>query len=214
MKKLLPLVLVLIALLIGIGVYLFGRQDAMPSSSQGGSADTAEEVALPQAEEQGSMIASIKDAMGLGQAMQCTYTGGTGDTTLTSKVSVSGEKFRSESEVSGTKVYALFDGDTQYTWMGDTKQGTKMSKACLDELQAALPETQTSTGSETPQPEDYSKMFDAANNVNCVAAASGADFSVPADITFTDQCEMMKESLKMMEQFKGKLPDGMNIPGY
>ncbi|MDP3956908.1 MAG: hypothetical protein Q8Q10_00195 [bacterium] len=205
MNKLLPIVFVVIVV-IGGWFYFSGKKTAVAPTGENNVVLTP-----PQTEEKGGVISSIKDAMGLGQAMQCTYTSGTGDTAMTSKVFVSGQKFRSESEVNGTQVYALFDGDMQYTWMGNTKQGTKMSKACLDELQAALPDAQTGT-SETAQAENYSETFDTANNVNCVAAG-GADFSVPIDVTFTDQCEMMRQATKMMEGIKGQLPAGINIPG-
>jgi len=207
MNKLLPIVLVVIVV-IGGWFYFSGKKTAVAPTEEKSAVSTA-----PQTDEGGGIVNSIKDAMGLGQTMQCTYTSGTGDTAMTSKVFVSGQKFRSESEVNGTKVYALFDGDVQYTWMGNTKQGTRMSKACLDELQAALPDTQTGAGAGTSQAEDYTKTFDTANNVNCVAAG-GADFSVPTDVTFTDQCEMMRQATKMMEGIKGQLPSGVKIPGY
>ncbi len=193
---------VILVLVLGGGGWFFLSQktDVSRSENAGQGVKTAEEQSP-------SVIGSIKDAMGLGQAMRCTYVAGEAGESVTSSVFVSGQKFKSESEVNGTKVHALFDGDMQYTWMGDTKQGTKMSKVCLDELKGSLPDVQGGTGG-TPKIEDYSQTFDAANNVSCVAAA-GADFSVPTDVVFIDQCAMMKESLKMMEQYKDKLPAGM-----
>lgn len=200
---------VVVVVLVALFFMWNGKKEANAPITEEGSANTAEQK--ESAGTKSGMVASIKDAMGLGQKMQCTYKSGAGDTALTSTVYVDGQKFKSESEVNGTKVYALFDGEMQYTWMSNTKQGTKMSKACLDEMKAAVPEATAGGSVGATQPEDYSKKFDMANNVKCEAAGS-ADFSVPKDITFTDQCAMMKESLKLMEQFKDKMPAGVTVP--
>jgi hypothetical protein len=62
-------------------------------------------------------------------------------------------------------------------------------------------------------PEDLQESFATAENVRCTPATS-EDFSIPTDIVFTDQCEMLKNSMKALESMKGQLPAGMNIPGY
>lgn len=214
MKKFLPVVLVLIVLLFaGAGFYLFGGQDASPAREKSENAETAKESASLQTEEKGSVIGSIQDAMGIGKKMQCTYSAKDGSGT-SSTVFVDGQKFKFTSEASGEKVYGLFDGETQYTWTtGKEKQGLKMSKACLDELgKTASPVTEGNTASNTT-PQDIQESFGDAENVSCVAAAS-EDFSVPTDIVFVDQCEMMRNSMKALEGVKGQLPAGMNIPGY
>ena len=211
MKKFLPVALVLIVLLAGFGFYLFGRQATVPSSEKTDSVETVPEQASPQAEEKSGVISSIKDAMGLGKKMQCTYTD-KDDSSVSSTIFIDGQKFKFTSEMNGEKMYGLFDGETQYTWTtGKEKQGWKMTKACLEELGQTA--KQVTEGQPSSTPEDYQAAFDNAENVACAPAAN-EDFSVPTDIVFTDQCEMLKNSMKALESMKGQLPAGMNIPGY
>lgn len=213
MKKFLPAAIALIVLLAGAGFYLSGRQGASKATEESGSRETARETALPQAEEQGGIIGSIKDAMGLGKKMKCTYSEKDGSGTA-STIFIDGQKFKFTSEMNGEKAYGLFDGETQYTWTtGEKKQGWKMTKACIEELgkTAAQMTEGNSTNTETPQ--DFQESFDNAQNVKC-EPATDEDFSIPADITFVDQCEMMRDSMKALEQMKGQLPEGFTIPGY
>lgn len=213
MKMSLPLVIGFVALLLaGIGFYVFGRQDAAPASKEEGSTETASEGALPQAEEQGSMIGSIKDAMGLGKKMKCTYSEKDGSG-VSSTVYVDGQKFKFTTEANGEKMYGVSDGDTQYMWTGTKKQGFKMTKACIEELGKTAGQATEGSGANTTTPQDFEKSFETAENVRC-EAATGEDFSAPADIAFVDQCEMMRSGMKALEQMKGQLPNGFTIPGY
>jgi hypothetical protein len=148
--------------------------------------------------------------MGLGQKMRCTYTGGSGTLAFTSTAYVDGNKFRSESETGGVKMFVVSDGENQYVWNSGSTQGFKMSKACLESVGTAASQ-QTAAGETTGQLENYEATLNAAENVRCEASDS-ADFSVPSDITFTDQCALMEQSRKMMEQYQDKLPAGM-YPG-
>lgn len=180
--------------------------------------DNAMETPIPpqisdtvESETQG-IVASIKDAMGLGKKMQCTYTSKTekGES-FQSTVIVDGATFKTVSNVGDMTVYGLFDGKDQYTWTSQSKEGYKMSKVCMEELQSLAP-SQESEDISRPKIDDLEKQFDVAQNVNCIPATS-ADFGLPKEVAFTDQCVMMKQSLEMMKQFQGKLPTGVTIPG-
>lgn len=210
MKKILVVVAVVIFLVL-VGLFMRGKQISPQDMGQKGTATPTE--ATPQtAPEKNGIISSIKDAMGLGQKMRCTYTAPDAKgAPVTSTIAVDGQKYKFTSDSKGEKLYGLFDGETQYTWTtGTTKQGWKMTKACMEELSKSVP---TSNGAAPETPQDAQKSFANAENVQCVPSAS-EDFTVPTDVNFVDQCEMMRNSLKALDGMKGKLPAGVNIPGY
>lgn len=174
-----------------------------------------------EAESTGSKVVnSIKDAMGLGQKMKCTYVMGVGENEFVSTVWTEGKKYRGESMIAGQKSFSLFDGDDwMYTWLAEEKTGTKMSMKCMEGLKDIFPEKETAKDEERelPQIEDLGEdAFDDIPEANCEPVAS-IDFSLPSGITFTDQCEQTRTQMenikKMQEGFKDiKIPGGVNIP--
>lgn len=200
MKKLVPVIIVLLVLVIGGWLFFSSKKTAVAPVEK-----TSEE-ANTLTEEKTGVISSIKDAMGLGKTMQCTYSGPEG----TSTVYVDGEKFKTIAEASGSKMTVLFDGKTQYYWDNGTKQGYSISIACLEEFNKSVPETKQE-GSKQSQLEDFKSNLDTVDNAQCTEA-KGIDFTVPTDVTFTDQCAMMKQAVQMMQGIK--IPEGVNIPGY
>ncbi len=188
-----------LVVVIGVGAYWYTNQSSQ-SKEEGLSALDAAKDAKESLENKG-MIASIKDAMSSGAAMSCTYAVGEEGKTYESTVMVQGEKFRADAVVSEMTTHVVFDGNDQYMWTEGTKTGFKMSKACLDEMS----KTVTSTENQGSPLQDAKATFDAAKNVKC-SPAGNIDLSVPTDITFTDQCAQMQESMKMMEQYKGQMP--------
>lgn len=195
---------------IGAGAYWYtSHAPANQSALEGGQNAIEKAKETKETVENKGMVSSIKDAMGLGVAMKCTYAMEQDGKSFESTVSVEGEKFRSESVIAGVTSYALSDGTNQYMWTNSSKQGFKMSKACLEDIAKKAPASDGKT--EAPTMKDAKAALDMAKNVSC-APATGIDFSVPTDIIFTDQCAMMQDSMKMMEQMKDKMPAGMNIP--
>ncbi|OGI16152.1 MAG: hypothetical protein A3E38_00900 [Candidatus Moranbacteria bacterium RIFCSPHIGHO2_12_FULL_54_9] len=211
MKKFLILIAAAI-IVIGGALFLTLKKDA-PALPAKKTATLPDKTTAPQGmqEEKNSVANLLKDAMGLGKKMRCMYTvAGSGDAAVTSTVYVDGTTFKSEIEIGTLKKYVLVDDENQYSWDTATKEGFKVSKACLKSLQAAAP-------SGTPQVNDIDQ-FDitpgdnpassaVADNAKCEAAPS-ADFSLPTDVTFTDQCEMMQQSAQMIERTKETLPAG------
>lgn len=166
-----------------------------------------------QKEENGGMINSIKDAIGMGKKMECTYTykAGEGNESFTSKAYIEGKKYKSESEVMGKKQLMVFDGETMYTWSEADKKGTKWVKSCLDELNKDDKTEKTDSNTTIPKEEnidDASEVFDDAMDTKCVPVDS-IDFSVPSDIVFSDMCEQLKA---MKESLGKNLPKGVSIP--
>lgn len=188
--------------MLGVGFYLYNQQNTEGENSAMEALDSAKE--LKENMENKGLVSSIKDAMSAGVAMSCTYSVTEGENTYESKVVVQGEKFKADSQVANVTTHALFDGTDQYVWTEGSKTGFKMSKSCLDEFSKMAPESQE----KNPTLKDAKETFDAAQNVSCSPAA-GANFSVPTDVTFTDQCAQMKDSMKMMEQYKSQMPSGM-----
>lgn len=190
MKALVMGVLVVILL---IGGYLWFVKET-PKDAQEAKRAVMESTPAPEAAEDKTVIGSIKEAMGLGTALRCTYAVGEGAQAVSSEVYVSGGKFKTSSLVNGVQMEAVFDGKTQYMWMSGSKEGMKMEMACLDQFKDALP---AGVGTESPTPEDYQKSFDMAKNVSCEPAL-GVDFTIPATVQFTDQCALMEQMTKMM----------------
>lgn len=207
MKKFLPLALVLLVL-VGVGFYIRGKQRTTQTLEKQGNG-----TLLP-VTEKGGVISSIKDAIGLGKKMKCTSVtpDGSGNQS-SSTIFVDGKKYKFSAEANGEISYGIFDGETQYMWSGNTKQGLKMTKACIDELSKAVPQNGSDNTLSTPEtPQDFEDSFGGGAGVNCEPTSE--DFSIPTDVKFVDQCEMMKNSLKALEGIKGNLPAGVNIPGY
>jgi hypothetical protein len=205
---------VVLVLVIVLALFLWMKRGGNEGMAETGGENMKEAVSeMKEAVGEKSMVASIKDAMGLGQKMQCTYAMSEGESAVESTVFVDGDKFKSTTVVGGMTIHALFDGENQYSWTSATKTGMQMSKACLEKMQDSVKDmTKPSTTPAPTEPQDMEKAFDMAKNVKC-QPATGADFTVPKDITFTDQCAMIEQSLKMMEGIKDQLPAGVTIPG-
>lgn len=200
----------IVATVLLVGGFLYWNSQSKPAATE---AVTAPEDATPSAMKEGGVVSSIKEAMGLGQKMQCTYSMTEGGKAFESKVVVDGEKYASTTTIDAMTVYGVFDGEDQYSWTSGSQTGMKMSKACLAKLQESAKDLPTSTETQSATaPQDIEKAFDLAKNVKC-EAASGADFTIPKDVTFTDQCAMMEQSLKMMEDMKSQMPSTKTMPG-
>ncbi|MFZ2192941.1 MAG: hypothetical protein WAV31_01745 [Candidatus Moraniibacteriota bacterium] len=158
-------------------------------------------VSVETKKDNGGVISSMKDAMGLGKAMKCSYKfkGEAGD--ITSTAYVNGKKYKAESTVMGKKQIVIFDETAMYSWAEGEKTGMKMTTACMEEMNDKLPKGDSAS---VPDAKTDEEFFDDATDVNC-EPYSGTDFSIPKDIAFTDQCEMLKGIMK-------DLPAGVDIP--
>lgn len=160
--------------------------------------------------ENDGMIKSIKEAMGLGRAMKCTYKmeeeGG-----MEAIAFVDGEKYKMEVLVADKKQQMVFDGETMFSWGEGDRQGMKMTKDCLAQTEKNLAQNKEGNNLSEEEPAEVNnKPFENAVDVQC-AETSGIDFSVPAEVTFLDQCEMMNTLFK---NGPGSVPPGLptNIP--
>lgn len=188
-----------------VGILLLAGCGNKPADKAGEmKAENKSGVTTETKAEKGGVISSIKDAMGLGKEMKCAYKfkGEAGD--ITSTAYVNGKKYKAESTVMGKKQIVIFDETAMYSWAEGEKNGMKMTKTCMEEMEKNIPKTQ---GGQAPASDSISdeEFFENSTDVSC-APYSGADFSVPKDIVFADQCEMLKNMMN-------SLPGGMDIPG-
>lgn len=161
------------------------------------------------------VVSSIKDAMGLGKKMECTYEMGTGADKVISKVWTEGKKYRGETEVDGKKEYSLFDGnDLMYAWSEGSANGTKISIKCMEEVSKSFPQPETTTTENNIIPTENlgDDAFADVPEADCKPAGS-VDFSVPSGITFSDQCAQFKTQMEGLKKMQESLPDNINIPG-
>jgi len=155
----------------------------------------------------GGVINSIKDAMGLGKKMECTYTEVVDGKETKSVTQIDGKNFKATSEVNGKKMYSVMKDEVMYTWGEALPAASKLALSCIEELSKNLPKAE---GQVTPSPvEKPEDAFKDAKNVSCVPVSS-IDVSVPTDVNFVDQCEMMKGLANQLKDMK--VPSGANIP--
>ena len=194
----------LAALLLGVLV-LAGCGNKAVNNSTGSAVENKNNVGA----EKGGVVSSIKDAMGLGKSMKCAYRfkGEAGD--ITSTAYINGKKYKAESNVMGKKQIVIFDETAMYSWAEGEKTGMKMTKVCMAEMEKNIPKAE---GGKEPMADSITdeEFFENSTDVSC-EPYSGADFSVPSDIVFTDQCEMLKNMLKNIPA-GANIPKGVNIP--
>ena len=175
----------------------------------GNQAAKNQNQSMDQAQNKNGVISSIKDAMGLGKSMKCEYKFQGEGEDITSTAYVNGKKYKAESTVMGKKHIAIFDEEAMYSWSDGEKTGMKMTKACMEEMEKSIPKDE---GGSEPLADSISdeEFFDNATDVKC-QPYSGADFSIPKDIVFADQCEMLKNMMKNFSDI-GNGQSGANMP--
>lgn len=152
-------------------------------------------------------------ALAAGKKLQCQFTAsGPDDKTGTVKMTMERDRFRMETSAAGGAYIMVSDGKTTYSWMEGSKQGMKMDKACLEGMGkdrlTDVPNADTAPKFDTPE-----KTLADTPDIRCTEAEV-VDFSVPSDITFTDQCAMLKKLQDLPRGVPQGLPAGIpNIPG-
>ncbi len=157
-------------------------------------------------EDSKGMIGGLKDAMKKGVAMKCE------DTENNWVTYTNGTKMRSEGMENGKKQVVLVTDGTTYTWDEATKTGFKMDKKCLENFQKDM-----GFGQEDMPKQQYEDDFtieeletkEETGSIKCTPSTE-ADFSVPSDVKFEDQCEMLKEQMagykEQMKKMQNEIP--------
>ncbi|MFC1622979.1 hypothetical protein ACFL2R_00860 [Patescibacteria group bacterium] len=149
---------------------------------------------------EGSGMSELVDMMTRGEKIKCVYRLRAEDE-FEVVTYVDGKKYRTESRMNDVKYAAIFDGKDMHSWMNGQKNGTKMNLECMKDFEMPEGIDQESMKIE----EEPMNMFNDRVNLKCEEVNS-IDFSVPSDVEFIDQCEMMKKQMKQMEEMQ------MNIP--
>jgi hypothetical protein len=142
-----------------------------------------------------------------GKAYECEYAmpaaGEEGGGTAT--IVMQGERYRTEVETTEGTFISVFDGETSYSWMAGETEGMKMSHTCMEDFgedmaEFAEEEEMMEETFETPE-----EALETIPDISCHETSS-ADFSVPGDVEFVDQCEMLQTQMQMMEQMQDQMP--------
>ncbi len=195
MKKQIYLVLLLLMFFLAAG---FGCGKSDEAKTEEGTS------ALEDSD--GSLVSDFKDALKLKKKMMCTYKVSDQGQAYEHISYVEGEKYRTEYSAAGVDYTSIFDGKTMYTWDENTKQGTKVDMACLDELQTADSEEESLDDADYEEYQSSEDMLNTGLNVSC-RQVSAIDFSVPADVQFVDQCALLKQQMESLENLQEQLPD-------
>lgn len=200
------------AKIVGAGMVLAGAL-ALAGCSSGTSQPVVEQPSVqgkPQAEMQnGGGIADWVAGLSSGKKMRCDYKmGGEGDKALSVKMFADKDHYRMETATLAGTMISIADGKTMYTWTSGTKQGMKMDLECAKGLEGDLPKADSAGAS----PKTYDSPEQAIGNIpniSCAETSDSVDFSVPSDVTFADQCAMLKGTLEKMKAVQGQIPDGV-----
>ncbi|NTW46329.1 MAG: hypothetical protein HGB18_04755 [Candidatus Moranbacteria bacterium] len=192
--------------LVGIGAIVAGAVALAGCSSPGsGSQDQDHSQAQDQVRDQDkSGVAEWVAGLASGKRMRCEYSFGDGDKATKTVMYMERDRYRTEVGTPAGDMISLFDGKAMYSWTKGGKQGMKMDIECMKRLGEEVPKGEerqepTSGGYESPQ-----EALENIPNIACSVTADSIDFSVPSDVTFADQCEMMKGMLDKAKTLQGQ----------
>lgn len=165
-----------------------------------GEQDLGQEVSSvdEQKEEVKSEFERAMDMIQSGKKVKCVYVVESGGQKTRMTVHTEGKKYKTEMTFNGKEMNSIFDGENVHTWTKGEKTGMKMDLECMKQFGEQA----------TEESKDYTQMsgnvqdlFEGAFDISC-GAVSDIDFSVPADVSFTDQCEMMKKQMEAIEKMQ------------
>lgn len=179
MKKLIPVIVIL--LLLGVGGYFFLTQ-------KGGTIPLTGQIQNKLNESGGNVISSIQDAILKATPLKCEYPDDKGNTMTTY---IKGDKIRGTGQVSAdpkSQGEFLMRDNKMYTWDSKTKKGVIIG------FNKNIP-TQTAQISQSPDQKTQTvENLEKYKNYCKVAVISDSMFNVPTDVQFTDLEEQMKNS--------------------
>jgi len=144
------------------------------------------------------MVEKLKNSISSGKKMKCSYKMGEENGATEVITYIQGDKYKTEVVLGQMTTTSVFDGEVMYSWVVGQKVGTKMTMDCIDSLDA---KGETENPQENIPVEDgdgFMEKLSSAQNLNC-EDATDIDFSIPTDVDFSDQCEMLKSQQKMIE---------------
>lgn len=200
--------------IFGIGAALFG---AVLLAGCSGQSDGMADQARDQVREQDQAQAPervIDDVTGwvadlaAGKRLECEYRIDDAEATGTVRMIMDRDRYRTETETPNGTFISVFDGETMYSWTAGGPQGMKMSRKCMDDMGGDVSEEEEDVAM-PEEGESYDSSEEALGAIPGISCReiSGADFSVPVDVEFVDQCQMLQEQTRAMEQYRDQMPD-------
>jgi len=154
------------------------------------------------------MAGSLKDAMKKGVTMKCVS-----DTPDGHWVTYTNGKYsKVEGKTAdGHEMMIVINEDATYTWDKKTKKGQKIDKKCMEEFEKSFGGSAMSEDAGEEMFDDFTpenlEVEEENGNLKC-SPSTEADFSVPSDVEFTDQCKLMTEQMNKLKQ---QMPDMQNM---
>lgn len=184
-------------------------KSAEPSGDQVQGATQATGQAQTQEQVSGG-VADWVAGLTTGKKMQCEYPIGTdADKKYSVKMFAEQGRYRTETVMPTGMMITVLDGKTMYTWVDGTKQGMKMDLECAKSLKDGLPQAGPAGKTEQQSYDTPEQAIGNIPNITCTEASGDVDLSVPSDVIFADQCEMLKSTLGKMKDMQGRLPDSV-----
>ena len=196
MKNTIIFVIMLLAILI------FSGCGKTASNQSNNSSNTPKEAEKP--------INNLVDAIKSNKVLMCTYKDKTG---VAGVFYSDNGKYKTEYSDSGKKQISNFDGNYYFYWMEGDAKGYKITQTCLDELVVGTNSTGStneseSTGTVSDEVNNFNSEEELSNSsdVNCQMVNS-VDLSIPSNISFADQCEVLKSAQKTINDLNSKAND-------
>lgn len=182
MKKLLPIIIVILVV-GGLGGYLLFQRDGLPSMSDQAEVVDQEDWISDIEEEGETFTGSLENMIGLNIPLRCTWS----QEDASGTTWVKGRQFYTEVESQGQESQIIFKDDCMWAWSESEERGMKM---CFDADQAEeIISGEADTPEATQLPTDMS--------FNCrPAAITDARFNPPTDVQFIDLDEFMPGTLE------------------
>ena len=156
--------------------------------------------------EKTSSLEEMFQRIAQGEGVQCAYSivDDTGKKNGTAKSWLKGGKHRLEvTTEDGTVVYNVSDGKTFYTWDSKRKQGTKMTRECLESFASQYQQEGQQQEEAPPSvPSDPQEAMRNAPDIQCAPFDGEVDLSLPEDVHFVDQCALLQKQQDLLQQFQ------------
>lgn len=141
----------------------------------------------------------------LKEKIECDYKAIDEDTkeALKAKIYVEGDTYKSITWKNDEELYSIFDGEVFYNWSNLSKDGFMMANSCVEEFEGSVPEIDGDGDVDLDTYKTSSELFDEKVSMNC-KEGSFVGFSIPDDINFVDQCELLKQQREAIKKINAE----------
>ncbi|EKE11842.1 MAG: hypothetical protein ACD_15C00014G0001 [uncultured bacterium] len=174
-----------------------GKKDEAPKATEKNNSVEEKSAGAKKENVSDRIAGGLKDLLSMGKTMECVSL----ENGVETKVYIKGEKYKSVTKSKETSMVGIFDSEAFYGWDTKTKAGTKMTMACIKDLEKNMPKSAEAKDEEIFSSADE-LIEEEAKNDNCKEASEDVDFSIPTDISFVDQCAMLKGISENMKDFQ------------